>query len=452
MNTIAAPAAHTAAPARFPSTFWWGAATAAYQVEGAVAEDGRVPSIWDTFAATPGAIVNGDTGERAADHYHRLAADVALMASLGLTAYRFSVSWPRAADLGFYDRLVDALLAHDIRPVATLYHFDLPQWVEDAGGWTNRDTAYRFAEHASAVAERLGDRVAMWNTLNEPWCSAFLGYGIGVHAPGRRADPFAAVHHLLLAHGLAVPALRAASPGSTVSIALNAGTVRPATDAPADLDAARRIDGLLNRIFFDPLLRGSYPADVVTDTETVTDWAFVRDGDLATIGAPLDALCVNYYQPDLVGAAASPVDDGSPYPTGGRVVHHPVAAPVTEMGWPIDPTGLHEMLLRVTADYGPIPLYVTENGAAFVDTVVDGRVHDPARIDYLRSHLAAAHEAMSAGVDLRGYFAWSLLDNFEWAFGYGKRFGLVHVDYETFTRTPKDSALWYRDVIRRGAV
>ncbi|MEV0715616.1 family 1 glycosylhydrolase, partial [Asanoa sp. NPDC050611] len=285
-----------------------------------------------------------------------------------------------------------------------------------------------------------------------PWCSAFLGYGTGVHAPGRRADPFVAVHHLLLAHGLAVPVLRSASPGSQVSIALNGGTVRPVTSSAADVDAARRIDGLLNRIFFDPVLRGAYPADVVADTASVTDWSFVRDGDLAAINAPLDALGVNYYQPDLVGAAPSPVDDGSPYPTGGRVVHHELPGPVTDMGWPIDPTGLRDMLLRVTADYGPIPLYVTENGAAFVDTVADGRVRDVERIDYLRSHLAAAHSAMAAGVDLRGYFAWSLLDNFEWALGYGKRFGLVHVDYATFTRTPKDSAFWYRDVIARGGL
>jgi beta-glucosidase len=437
----------------FPPAFWWGAATSAYQIEGAVAIDGRVPSIWDTFAARPGAIVGGDTGDPAADHYQRYADDVGLMASLGLTAYRFSVAWPRAANLDFYDRLVDALLDHGIRPVATLYHFDLPQWAEDAGGWANRDTAHRFAEFAATVGARLGDRVAMWNTLNEPWCSAFLGYGTGVHAPGRRGDPFAAVHHLLLAHGLAVPVLRAASPGSQVGIALNGGTVRAVSDAPADLDAARRIDGLLNRIFFDPVLRGGYPEDVVADTAAVTDWAFVRDGDLATIGAPLDALGVNYYQPDLVGAAASPVDDGSPYPTGGRVVHHaPPGLAVTEMGWPIDPTGLRDMLVRVTADYGPIPLYVTENGAAFADEVVDGRVPDPDRIDYLRTHLAAAHEAMAAGVDLRGYFAWSLLDNFEWALGYTKRFGLVHVDFKTLDRTPKDSAHWYRDVIRRGGL
>ena len=446
LSTPAAPAAPTGADLRFPPSFWWGAATAAYQVEGAVAEDGRVPSIWDTFAATPGRIDNGDTAERATDHYHRYAGDVATMAALGLTAYRFSVAWPRAGNLDFYDRLVDELLAHGIKPVATLYHWDLPQSLEDAGGWADRDTAYRFADYAEAVAGLLGDRVAMWNTLNEPWCSAFLGYGSGGHAPGRTGAAFEATHHLLLAHGLAVPVLRAASPAATVGIALNAGTVRPVTDAPADVDAARRIDGLLNRIFFDPLLRGAYPDDVVSDL------SFVRPGDLATISAPIDALGVNYYQPDLVGAADPPVDDGSPYPTGGRVRHHAVPGPVTDMGWPIDPTGLRDVLLRITADYGAIPLYVTENGAAFADTVVDGRVHDPARIAYLHDHLAAAHEAMSAGVDLRGYFVWSFLDNFEWAFGYAKRFGLVHVDYDSFARTPKDSARWYRDVIARGGL
>jgi len=433
---------------RFPDSFWWGASTSAYQVEGAVDADGRVPSIWDTFGATPGRIQNGDTGARAADHYHRYAEDVAAMAALGLSAYRFSVAWPRLANLDFYDRLVDALLARDIRPVATLYHFDLPQSLEDAGGWANRDTAYRFADFAEAVAARIGDRVAMWNTLNEPWCTAFLGYGTGVHAPGRRDDPFRAAHHLLLAHGLAVPVLRARS-AAPVAIALNGGTVRPVSADPADVAAARRIDALLNRIFFDPVLRGRYPDDLEADS----DWSFVRDGDLAAIGAPLDALGVNYYQPDLVGAADPPAPDpGNPYPTGGTVRHHTPPGPVTDMGWPIDPTGLRDMLLRVTEDYGPVPLYVTENGAAFPDRIEDGRVHDDARIAYLQGHLAAVHEAITKGADIRGYFVWSLLDNFEWAYGYGKRFGLLHVDYATLARTPKDSALWYRDVIRRGGL
>jgi beta-glucosidase len=447
MSTLAEPV--TAAGLRFPAGFWWGAATAAYQIEGATGEDGREPSIWDTFAATPGRIDNGDTATTACDHYHRYADDVRLMAELGLTAYRFSISWPRVrsrAGLDFYDRLVDELLAAGIQPTATLYHWDLPQRLEDAGGWPNRDTVDRFAEYASVVAGRLGDRVAMWNTLNEPWCSAFLGYGAGAHAPGRNspADALAAMHHLLLAHGRATEVLRATCPDAQISVAINAGTVRPYTGSPADRDAARKIDGMLNRAFLDPLLRGEYPADVIADTAWASDWSFVHDGDLETISQPIDALGVNYYQPDLVGAGAGP---STPYPTQGSVVWHPVEGPLTDMGWPVDPSGLHAMLVRITTDYGPIPIYITENGSAFEDTVTHGRVHDPSRIAYLRDHLAAAHRALADGVDLRGYFAWSLLDNFEWAFGFGKRFGLIRVDYETQTRTPKDSAFWYRDLI-----
>ncbi|MEV0729871.1 GH1 family beta-glucosidase [Polymorphospora sp. NPDC050346] len=464
MSTLAVPAAQ-AAELRFPPGFWWGAATAAYQIEGAVAADGRTPSIWDTFAATPGRTERGDTGERAADHYHRYPEDIGLMTRIGLAAYRFSIAWPRVrasggginpAGLDFYERLVDALLAAGIRPVATLYHWDLPQELEDTGGWTNRDTAGRFADYAAAVAGRLGDRVSMWNTLNEPWCSAFLGYGSGGHAPGRRGhrQALTATHHLLLAHGRAVQALRAAAPGSQVSIALNAGAVRPVSDAPADLDAARRIDGLLNRLFLDPILRGGYPADIQADTATLTDWSYVHDGDLAVIAAPVDALGVNYYQPDLVGAApAGRVDAGTPYPTGEDVAFHPTPGPTTGMGWSIDPTGLRDLLLRFRRDYGDLPVYVTENGAAFPDEVgPDGRVADPDRVAYLRAHLAAAHEAIAAGVDLRGYFVWSLLDNFEWAYGYSKRFGIVHVDYDTQVRTLKDSAHWYRDVIAAGGL
>jgi beta-glucosidase len=451
MSTLAAPQA--GARLRFPAGFWWGASTAAYQIEGSAGADGRTPSIWDTFAATPGKVENGDTGAVACDHYRRYAGDVRLMAELGLTAYRFSVAWPRVLPDpdGQHDRLVDELLAAEIRPTATLYHWDLPQALEDRGGWAARDTAARFAEYAAVVAGRLGDRVAMWNTLNEPWCSAFLGYGAGAHAPGRTSypDALAAAHHLLLAHGRAAEILRARCPAAQVSIALNAGTVRPATGSDADRDAARMIDGMLNRIFFDPLLRGAYPADVVADTAWVSDWAFVRDGDLAEISQPLDAIGVNYYQPDVVAAGDGPE---RPYPTRGRVRWRPVAGPVTGMGWPIDPGGLHEMLVRITRDYGSIPLYVTENGAAFEDEVSGGRVHDPERIGYLRAHLEAAHRALADGADLRGYFAWSLLDNFEWAFGYGKRFGLIRVDYRTQRRTPKDSAFWYRDVIAAGGI
>ncbi|MET7395758.1 GH1 family beta-glucosidase [Dactylosporangium sp. NPDC005572] len=450
----------------FPSTFWWGAATAAYQIEGSVDADGRTPSIWDTFSAQPGRIDNGDTGTHTTGHYTRYREDVGLMASLGLSAYRFSIAWPRIrpagghgvneAGLGFYDRLVDELLGAGVRPVATLYHWDLPQELEDAGGWTNRDTALRFADYAAVVAARLGDRVALWNTLNEPWCSAFLGYGTGGHAPGRRGHVGAltATHHLLLGHGLAVAALRDAGVTGQVSVALNAGAVRPLTDDPGDVDAARRIDGLLNRIFFDPILRGAYPADVLRDTEQLTDWHFVRPGDLAAISAPVDAICVNYYQPDLVSAApAGELDHGTPYPTAQGVRFHPTPGPVTHMGWSVDPTGLRDLLLRIRRDYGDRPLYVTENGAAYEDRVgPDGGIDDPERIAYLRGHLAAVHEAISTGVDLRGYFVWSLLDNFEWAFGFSRRFGLIHVDYDTLERTVKASGHWYRAAIARGAI
>jgi beta-glucosidase len=457
---------------KFPPGFLWGAATAAYQVEGAATEDGRTPSIWDTFAATPGKVAGGDTGDVATDHYHRYRDDVAIMAGLGLRAYRFSVAWPRVqpggrgpvngAGIGFYDRLVDELLGAGIRPVLTLYHWDLPQELEDAGGWTNRETAYRFAEYASLVAERLGDRVPFWSTLNEPWCSAFLGYAAGVHAPGRTepAAALCAVHHLLLAHGLGVQALRPhLGPDAQVSIVLNLTAVRAAGPAsgdptPDDLDAARRVDGLHNRLFLDPVFRGEYPADVLTDTAALSDWAFVRDGDLADIANPIDLLGLNYYQPTLVGAGVpGDAPEPSPFPGCDDVRFHRADGPVTDMGWTVDSTGLRELLVRLRREYGDVPLLVTENGAAYPDQpTTSGAVHDPDRVAYLRAHLTAAHEALRDGVDLRGYFAWSLLDNFEWAYGYAKRFGIVHVDYATQRRTLKDSARWYREVIAAGGV
>jgi beta-glucosidase len=455
-----------ASPLLFPTDFWWGAATAAYQIEGASKLDGRTPSIWDTYAATPGKVHDGDTGEEATDHYHRFAHDIALMSTLGLRSYRFSVAWPRIqpggrgpanrSGLDFYDRLVDALLAAGIAPATTLYHWDLPQELEDAGGWTVRDTALRFADYAAMVAERLGDRVALWTTLNEPWCSAFLGYGSGDHAPGRTdpGDALRAAHHLLLAHGLGTRALRSTLPaGALVSLVLNLGAVRVAGSTEADAAAARKVDGLINRIFLDPVLRGHYPADIIDDTSSLVDWAMVRPEDLAAISSPIDVLGVNYYQPSLVGAAAVARPAGpSAWPGCEDVAFHQVPAPVTAMGWPIDATGLRDILLRVRADYGDLPLMVTENGAAYDDEVVGGAVHDDARVAYLRAHVAAAHEAMRAGVDLRGYFVWSLLDNFEWSYGYSQRFGLVHVDYATQARTLKDSAYWYRDVIARGGL
>ncbi|MFD7294591.1 GH1 family beta-glucosidase [Streptomyces sp. NPDC059897] len=461
---------------RFPAGFLWGAATASYQIEGAVREDGRTPSIWDTFSHTPGKVVNGDTGDVAVDHYHRWRDDVRLMADLGLTAYRFSVAWPRVQPTGrgpavqrgldFYRGLVDELLAHGIKPVVTLYHWDLPQELESAGGWPERDTAHRFAEYAGLVGEALGDRVESWVTLNEPWCSAFLGYGSGVHAPGR-TDPAAALraaHHLNLGHGLASSVLRGVLPArANIGISLNPSVVRALTDAPADLDARRRIDALANRVFTGPLLKGAYPRDLITDTAAVTDWSFVRDGDTAAIHQPLDFIGLNYYTPAVV-SAARPDQDGprldghgasehTPWPGADGVAFHRASGELTAMDWPVDPTGLTDLLLDHTAQAPGVPLYVTENGAAYEDVVdAEGRVHDPDRIAYLHGHLAAVHEAIEQGADVRGYFLWSLLDNFEWAYGYGKRFGAVYVDYETQERIPKSSAAWYSRVARAGGL
>jgi len=487
-------------PTGFPAGFLWGAATAAYQIEGAASEDGREPSIWDTYSHTPGRVLNGDTGDVAADHYHRWADDVQIMTDLGLGAYRFSIAWPRIMPGGtfnprgadFYSRLVDALLERGIAPVATLYHWDLPQHLEDAGGWPARDTALRFAEYAEAIGKVLGDRVHVWTTLNEPWCSAFLGYASGVHAPGRTdaAAALAAAHHLNLAHGLAVEALRSVSgPQARCSVTLNLHHVRVAgparqdvaehgahipfppgpEDRPAaervseaDLEAARRVDAVANRIFLDPMLTGRYPDDLRTATAAVTDWGFLRDGDEKTIAAPLDVLGVNYYAPTLVrhwdGSAPKQAADGhrpsehSAFPGCDDVEFLAQPGPHTAMGWPIDATGLTELLLRLHRDHPGTPLMITENGAAFDDRVdADGRVRDERRIAYLRDHIGAAKAALDAGADLRGYFVWSLMDNFEWAYGYSRRFGIVHIDYATQRRTWKDSAHWYRRVIAANA-
>ncbi|MER7165916.1 GH1 family beta-glucosidase [Micromonospora sp. NPDC000207] len=454
----------------FPSGFLWGAATAAYQIEGAATEDGRGPSIWDTFSHTEGTVVAGHTGDVACDHYHRLASDVSLMADLGLKSYRFSVSWPRvqptgsgpanAKGLDFYRRLVDDLLASDIEPWLTLYHWDLPQRLEDEGGWPARDTAARFADYTRLVVDALGDRVRHWTTLNEPWCSAFLGYGSGVHAPGR-TDSAAAVragHHLMLGHGLAVQALRAARPEAQVGVTVNLYPVDPATDSPEDVDAARRIDGLANRFFLDPLLRGSYPQDVRDDLRRICDFGHVREGDLAVIAAPLDLVGINYYSRHVVAAgppepASSGFVSGSTWPGSEDVRFVSRGVPVTDMQWEIDAPGLVETLRRVHEEYTDLPLYVTENGSAFVDTVVDGRVDDVDRVAYFDAHLRAAHAAISAGVPLVGYFAWSLMDNFEWAWGFTKRFGMIYVDYDDDqARIPKSSARWYAEVIRRNGL
>ncbi|GAA2434983.1 GH1 family beta-glucosidase [Streptomyces macrosporus] len=474
-SRTAEPDPETRGVRAFPPGFLWGTATAAYQIEGAADEDGRTPSIWDTYSHTPGRVRNGDTGDTACDHYHLWREDVALMADLGVGAYRFSVSWPRVQPTGrgpaspkgvdFYSRLVDELLDKGIQPVVTLYHWDLPQELEDAGGWPERDTAHRFADYAGLVADALGDRVTTWTTLNEPWCSAFLGYGSGVHAPGRtdQADALRAAHHLNLAHGLGTRALRDRLPtGARTSVTLNLHHVRSLTDGDADRDAARRIDGVANRIFTGPMLRGEYPEDVLRDTAHLTDWSFVRDGDTETIHRPLDFLGVNYYSPTLVSAASGPgshtadghgVSDHSPWPGADDVAFHRSPGTTTAMGWAVDPDGLYELLLRVKGDFPELPLVITENGAAFDDYVdPEGRVHDPERISYLHGHLAAVHRAIEAGVDVRGYFLWSLLDNFEWGHGYSKRFGAVYVDYATRRRIPKQSFHWYARVVRDGAL
>ncbi|MGN9809326.1 GH1 family beta-glucosidase [Micromonospora sp. BQ11] len=440
----------------FPQGFVWGTATAAYQIEGAVAEDGRTPSIWDVFSAKPGNVRNGDTGAIACDHYHRVDEDLDLLADLGVDAYRFSVAWPRVIDdagqvnrrgLDFYRRLVDGLHRRGVEPFLTLYHWDLPQSLEDRGGWTARDTALRYVDYAQVVHEALGDQVRHVTTLNEPWVSAWCGYGLGIHAPGH-ADPgmaLAATHHLLLAHGLTAGRLREKDPSTRVGITLNLSPCEPATDTEADRAAARRVDGQLNRLYLDPLRRGSYPQDVLDLYREHTDYAFVRDGDLAAINAPLDFLGINYYRPNSV---ADRPESSDPLRADVRI---PPGVPVTAMDWPVQPDALTDLLHRVSADYGPLPLYITENGAAYEDYAdPDGRVQDPQRVDFLRGHLRAAHRAIEEGVDLRGYFLWSLLDNFEWSEGFAKRFGIVHVDYPTQRRTLKSSAHWYRDVIARG--
>ena len=438
---------------RFDPGFVWGAATSAYQIEGAVKEDGRGPSIWDTFSAQPGRTFDGHTGEVAVDHYHRWPEDIALVRELGLDAYRFSISWSRIQPegsgrveprgLAFYDRLVDGLLEAGLEPWPTLFHWDLPQALEDAGGWPLRDTAERFADYAQIVADALGDRVKSWTTTNEPWCAAFLGYGAGIHAPGRTepAAALAASHHLHLAHGLAVPRLREGRPQARVGVTLNLYAVSPADDTGRHDDAARRIDGLMNRWFLDPVLLGRYPQDVLEDVAGVGGTDVIRDEDLAVIAAPLDFLGINYYSRHVVAA--------SPWPGASEVDFVNREWPKTASGWDIDPAGLGEVLRQVHRDYPSIPIYITENGAAFDDLEVrDGTIDDQDRIDFVAGHLEALADAVDEGVDVRGYFAWSLLDNFEWAEGYAKRFGIVHVDFDTLVRTPKASARWFAELAR----
>ena len=432
-------------PTLFPAEFVWGAATASYQIEGAANEDGRGESIWDRFSATPGKVRTGDTGLVACDFYHRYRDDIALMRELGLDAFRFSIAWPRIvpegrgrvnpAGLDFYDRLVEELLASDIEPFITLYHWDLPQALEDRGGWTSRETVDAFGEYAQVVVERLGDRVGRWITHNEPQVASWAGYGSGSHAPGRRSqsDATAAAHHLLLSHGRAVEIIRAAAPEATVGITLNLYSVQ-ADGNDESVEVARRIDGGDNRWFLDPIFRGEYPADVL---ELLGDAAPpVEEGDLAAISTPLDFLGVNNYSRLVIGGGGKPLRNSN--------------AVYTDMDWEVYPDGLYEVLVRLRDEYSVPTIYVTENGAAFGDIRThDGEVLDPERQDYLDGYIRAVGRAVQAGVPVSGYFVWSFLDNFEWAHGYSKRFGIVYVDYPTLERVPKGSFHWYGDLIRQ---
>ncbi len=429
---------------RFRHDFVWGVATSAYQIEGATTEDGRGDSIWDAFCRQPGAIADGSSGNIACDHYARFSHDVELMASLGIQAYRFSIAWPRVQPLGhgkfnergfeFYERLIDKLLEVRILPHLTLYHWDLPQALQEHGGWADRDTAHRFSDYALEVARRYGDRLATITTLNEPWVVSVLGHESGVFAPGLRSQKVAmqVAHHLLLGHGMALQAIRAVDDRPKLGIVLNQAPIHPATDSDADWAKARLDDGLTIRWYMDPLLNGDYPADVISFLGA--DAPDVRAGDMDVIRQPLDYLGINYYTRNVSGTGE----------VMARVSEH---RDVTDMGWEVWPSGLSELLVRLANDYTLPPIYITENGAAYPDRIEDGCVHDLDRIRYLSSHISALSDAIAHGVDVRGYFVWSLLDNFEWAEGYTKRFGIVYVDYPTQRRILKDSALWYRDFI-----
>jgi beta-glucosidase len=450
----------------FPEGFLWGAATASYQIEGAAHEGGRGSSVWDDFSHTEGKVANGDTGDVACDHYHRVESDVKMMADLGLQSYRFSISWSRVLPNGrgkpndegiaFYSKLVDLLLDHDITPNATLFHWDLPSELESLGGFRNRDTASYFADYATLMVRELGDRVSMWATFNEPWCHAYLGHAAGVHAPGLR-DAKAAItvaHHEQLAHGYGIEAMRAERSGLQLGTVINPSNVRREGSPDADEDEMRTIDGIHNRWWFDSMLKGAYPTDLLDDLGPLAE--AIQPGDEAQIAQPLDWIGINYYFDILVRGMRA--DEGATnrmfaYPTVTKTTESDRRPVHTDMGWPITPEGFTELLVRLRDDYPNLPpLYITENGCAYDDPVIDGRVADRRRIEYLDLHLRALRDAIDEGVDVRGYYQWSLMDNFEWALGYDKRFGLVHTDFETLERTPRDSAAWYRDVIRSNTV
>jgi beta-glucosidase len=467
--------AHEGKASIFPPGFLWGTATASYQIEGAVHEDGRGASIWDTFAHQPGAVWNGDNGDIACDHYHRVDEDLDLLAELDVAAYRFSIAWPRVQPTGsgpanqkgldFYRRLVDGLRARDIEPTVTLYHWDLPQPLEDKGGWWVRETAERYADYVDIVARALGSDVERWITLNEPWCSSWLGYGAGRHAPGIQdiGKAAAANHHLLLAHGLAVPILRSAISSAKVGITLNLGDHQPGSQHELDIAAARRADGNLNRLFLEPVFHGQYPDDMLEHyRDSKPGFSVIREGDLEIISQPIDFLGVNYYFPSTVvdvsrakeaRVAGYFVAPGEQFPDlRVRSLETP-GRDKTAMDWEIEASGLTSLLIRIREEYTTLPIYITENGAAFDDYVdPNGDVKDHNRVAYLQEHISAVHDAIDAGVNVQGYFAWSLLDNFEWALGYSRRFGIVWVDFPSGARLKKASFAWFRDTIQSNSV
>lgn len=436
----------------FPQDFIWGVATSSYQIEGAALDYGRGECIWTRFSHTPGKTKNGDTGDLACDHYHRYKEDVALIKSLGFGAYRFSISWPRvipqgtgavnAAGLDFYDRLTDELLAQGIQPYTTLYHWDLPQALEDQGGWTHPEIVNWFADYTDVVTRRLGDRVRCWITLNEPWCSSILGYLWGVHAPGHQhmVKAYQAAHHLLLSHGAAMPIIRRNAPGVPAGITLNLAGQHPHSDDPEDIKLAQRADGFMNRWFLDPVFKGAYPADLLAEDMIAFALKDVQPERITEAAVPIDFLGINYYMRWIVSHT---LEGHARFPADARY---------TDMDWEIYGRGMGEMMLRVHQDYGPKAIHITENGAAFPDpaTTTEAVLEDPLRVSYYQEYLAGAQWAIDQGVPMKGYFAWSLMDNFEWGEGYDKRFGIVHVDYATQKRTPKRSALYLGQVARSG--
>ncbi|MCP5144537.1 MAG: family 1 glycosylhydrolase [Gammaproteobacteria bacterium] len=460
---------------KFPEGFSWGVSTSSYQIEGAVNVGGRGSSIWDTFSHTPGKVFHGDTGDIACDHFHRLDEDLDLLARLGVDVYRFSIAWPRVQPQGtgvaneeglaFYDRVVDGLIQRGIKPVPTLYHWDLPQPLQDIGGWANRAIVDAFADYAAKLARHFAGRVPMWTTINEPWVIAYLGYALGLHAPGISdpAQAAAAHHHLLLAHAAGMAAIRSADPAAQVGIALNMSHIYPWSDHAEDVHAAALADMQLNASFLNPLVHGAYPADMGQLHERWQDGVLVQDGDLARIAAPLDFLSINTYHPRYVCDPANSREARAQGWTGGFAAPFSLGLPFTDveppgcaktdMGWMIEPAGLTDLLLRLAADAPGLALYISENGASCADYPDPaGKVSDPERVAYLDGHLRAALMASGKGVKLRGYWAWSFMDNFEWGFGYSKRFGLVYIDYPSGKRTPKQSFDWYHDVIANNAL